>query len=215
LAMQLLDGHSVPNKEVGEVFEQLGMNGALAVESKIAGCVHDSSSEMPLPNSIDDDPHRNRLLEDRFGKLEASAPFREGQSAVLREHRQEPAWNNLAQVIGIAAQTHRKVDRLLSIGNPVHVRIRGGHSLSETLDVLFERRQVRAPIRADLTLEPPSPECQESRFVLLRDSREHRVVEVAHINVHPQICSLQRHRLDLYSAGWAEVVVGHEFVWLE
>src|SRR4030095_16451799 len=96
LPMKLLDRHSVAHKEVGQVFEQFGMNGPFAVEPKIARRVYNARAKMPFPDAIHYDPHRQRLAQNRFSQFLPPAALCKTQSTIRREHRKEPTWNDLA-----------------------------------------------------------------------------------------------------------------------
>src|SRR5262249_46293651 len=87
--------------------------------------------------------------------------------------------------------------------------------LAEVFDVLSQSVEIRAAVSAQLALESPAPERKKSRLEFLRDTREHWVVQVAHKNIHPQICAVYGHRLGLDAAAWTEIVVCHELVGLE
>src|SRR5262245_19214817 len=112
----------------------------------------------------------------------------------------------------IAAKAYRQVNCCLLVTYPVNIRILRRHFLSEAFDVLSQRCKVSASLGAHLPFESPPSETQEPRLELLTGPRKYRVVQVAHEHIHPKISSLQRRRLCLNVTGWAEVVVGDEFV---
>src|SRR5580700_5097692 len=88
----------------GEIIEQLRVRRPGAADSKIAGRADESRAEVVHPDSIDDDPRRERILRagDRLSQLEPTAAYQKRFCSRAVEGVQESAGHSLAGSAGIA-----------------------------------------------------------------------------------------------------------------
>src|SRR5439155_8088789 len=117
----------------------------------------------------------------------------------------------VAKVVRAAAFADLQVHRLVDVAHAVHERVLRRLRLSQRLEIAAQRVDVTAAVGAELPLEAPTPEREESRL----DPIEHlrgieSVLQVALEDVGPQIVLFDRQALELEAAARAEVVVRDE-----
>src|SRR5262245_43966961 len=140
------------------------MNGPLARHSEVARCINDPCSEMPLPYSIDDDPYRDRLCDNRLSQLQASAAVRETRALAFRKDCQETTGHDVTEIIWTAAEADRHIHRRRQVGDTMNIRINRRHRLFDRVDLFAQCRKIRSAIGAQLALESPATEQQQPGF---------------------------------------------------
>ena len=111
--MQLLERLAVVAKPASQPVEQLGMAGAISIETKIAGRVHDAATEVVMPNPVHDDAEKEAVasIGDPGGELGAAGGIR-GRSTQSKigfhpGHRAQATRRDLgAGTSNITAQEH-------------------------------------------------------------------------------------------------------------
>src|SRR5262249_61914363 len=101
---------------------------------------------MALPNPIDDDAHRDRLLEDGSGEFKAATAFGEQSWLVVAKDREEAARALVSEPVRAAAEIDLRVDGLLDVAHAVDVRELLGQRLLHGLDIVAQGLNERAPI---------------------------------------------------------------------
>ena len=66
-AVELFGRHPVLDEVGSQVFEEFGISGAFAGEAEIAGRFDEASTEVTLPDAVDEDAHGDGLFADGFG----------------------------------------------------------------------------------------------------------------------------------------------------
>src|SRR5207249_7057676 len=106
----------------------------------------------PLPDAIDDHSHRDRLAQNGFGQLEATAATGKAGRRAVAEHRKEMTWLFVSRIERIAAFADVEVDRLLDVGDAVDEREPRRLRLPERFDILPQRVDVAPPVGGQLPL---------------------------------------------------------------
>src|SRR5438445_8301684 len=100
----------------GQPVEQLRMCGRLALAAEVAGRGHNSLSEMPVPNPVDDDARRQRMARSGQPQRQRAPPF--GNEWTIRgffqivrsaQYAREPGRNLRSRRMEIAAGGHLRL----------------------------------------------------------------------------------------------------------
>ena len=166
--MQLLDRQAVVDEELRRgIRAARDASAARRLLPKLLGVSTSAGAEVSLPDAVDDDAHRDRLLEDRVGELEPAA-------AVRKRLRALPSLSTDRKCRGSSSPRIEQVAALADLcrltgfsasGDAMHERhTAAGCALLQRFDIVAQPVDVAAAIGAQLTLEAPAAEREQPRL---------------------------------------------------
>src|SRR5262245_33384153 len=187
------------------------MRRPLAGNAEVTGRIDQAGAEVAFPDAVDDDPGRDRLLQDRLSQLEPAAALREWSRCAVAQHRQKMSRRLVAEIVRAAALADAEVDRLLGVRHAMDERELRRLLLAQRLDLLAQSVDVAPPVGAQLPFESPSAKGEKTRLQLVELLRRiEAFFEVALEDVGPEILAFDRQALQRQAAVGTEVVVGDE-----
>src|ERR1700682_2126740 len=124
------------------------MRGALAGYPKVTGRIHQPSAEVALPNPIDHHAHRDWLIENCVGQLQAAAALSERLRSAVREDREETPRNFITEVEWVSAIADTQIRGLVSIADGMQVWILRVHLPLQSFNIGPQRVNKTSPLRA-------------------------------------------------------------------
>ena len=146
----------VVDEPLRQVVEQLGMRRPLAGDAEVARRVDQAGAEMPLPDPVDDDAHRDRLRRIASASSRRPLPFVNGAGSLSDRTLRKWRGTSAPRLYGLPRRLTFRFDRLLDVADAVDERILRRLRLAQRLDVAAQRLDVAAAIGAQLPLEPPA-----------------------------------------------------------